>query len=279
MAIRHTKAGNEFKITDYYSKSMPKEEMMKERRRLAKVVNQRMRRMHEQISPITGERYDEWGSVLYVKDYLEREGRELFSENLNHLTEYADLRRELTVLRSFVESGSSTVGQQKRIEKKRVSTFESGRWGGKVDPSGKKTGTGVSIKTAKNKEFYDFLNSNLYRDMVNAGFQSEDIIEIFDAAVIKDHGMHESFVRVQEAMEAAYTEWIKDSQNGLKEFEQMLDLHAFPHENAKQDMQTPVTNTNANTNKNTGANKKKSTSGRRSTRSAGSKRKTKGRRK
>lgn len=224
--IKHTKTGAEFKITDYYSKDMSIEDMQTERRRLAKVVNQRMLRMHRETSAITGERYDEWGSVTYVKDYLEREGRNKFSESKNYTADYSQLRKELTILRSFVESGSSTVGQQKKIEAKRVATFSSGKWGSRYDSKGRKIASGYKLKTAGNKSFYDFLNSSIYKQLSEI-FPSEEIIEMYDSAVVKTGGEYE---KVMEAMEEAYGRFTEESEFGLKDFEAYLGLTPFDRE-------------------------------------------------
>lgn len=190
--------------TDVYS-SISTAELREIRRTLAKRANQRMVRLGRATSEITGEKYDEFGAVTKVKDYLERYGRTRFTESLTGETrEYSAmsrerLQREIVVLQGFLNAKTSSVAGQRRAEEKRVATFTSQGLG----------------RIAKNKEFYDFLNSNSYNALKSsAGLQSEQIQDLYQRA--SDEGM--SAQEIQEAFDEYVSQADRVSVKGLREW-------------------------------------------------------------
>lgn len=146
------------------------------RRKLAKRANQRMVRLERASSNITGERFDSFGAIEQVRYYLGEKKR--FNERANFSDDSNVLRREIAVLQGFLTSQTSTVKGQRELESKRIKTFESGEWG-----SSKYTGQKRrALKFASTKEFYDFFNSSTYRKLLESGFTSEQVIEIYDSA-------------------------------------------------------------------------------------------------
>lgn len=170
--------------TDVYRGSFKITELQRMRRALAKRANQRIVRLERGQSAVTGEKWNTFGAVIDVYKYLndQQEGRKRFKEQENALGDYNQLRREITVLQGFLGRKTSLVSGMMDIEKKRINTFESGKWGTAYRKNGTPT---RPIKFANNKEFYDFLNSETFKGLVASGFTSEQIIEEYDKARVK----------------------------------------------------------------------------------------------
>lgn len=169
-------------------------ELQELRRRLAKRANQRLVRLERATSDVTGESYASYGAADIAYEYLDQRERRRFSENpiWNEdptRTDINDLRREITTLQSFLSAKSSTVAGQREIEKARMNTFERGGWG--------TSGTGAALQFGSNKEFYDFLNSNTYRELSQV-FTSEQIIEIYDKGRAVHNGEHEEAMKIMD---------------------------------------------------------------------------------
>lgn len=162
---------------DPYDKGVTLEELRAIRRQLSKVMNQRMVRLENTKSEITGEAYT-FGSYDKMQEYLTKQGRapikgtdiRRFTEVLNPGMNRRQLKAEIRKLQLFEQHVSSRVAGMKEIERKRIKTFE---------------GAGLDPKTVKNKDFYDFLNSKTYEELLNS-FTSEDIIEEYDKMVRKE---------------------------------------------------------------------------------------------
>ena len=166
---------------DPYAKGVSIEELQRVRRQLAKVMNQRMVRLKNTKSPITGESYD-FGAYDLMEDYLEKQGRNRFSEVLKPRKVTADgpeawskaeLQKEIKKLQRFEEMKSSRISGMHEIEAARIKTL--------TTPDSDKGRVGLSKEVVTNKTFYDFLNSATYEDLVS-DFDSEDIIEEYNKA-------------------------------------------------------------------------------------------------
>ena len=200
---------------DVYSGSYSLDELQRMRRALAKRANQRIVRLERGESAITGEKWNTFGAVTEVYDYLNRqkEGRTRFRESTKALTYTQDIKREITVLQGFLGRKSSLVSGMKEIEKKRLYSFESGKWG----TQWKKTGIpNKPIHFSSNKEFYDFLNSETFKGLVSTGFTSEQIVEMYDSARVRLGEDAEADV-VSNAMAAALEEYRKKGNASLKD--------------------------------------------------------------
>lgn len=170
----------EYLSLDVYRGSYTLTELQNIRRTLAKRANQRIVRLERGKSSITGESWNEFGAVIDVYSYLESSyGKKRFKESAKSLTDKAKLRREITVLQAFIGSKTSTVAGMREIERKRVQSFESGKWGTAFKTSGRRE---RRLKFASTKEFYNFLNSETFIGIVSSGFTSEQIIDIYDSA-------------------------------------------------------------------------------------------------
>lgn len=154
-----------------YSKDVTLEELQKVRRQLAKVMNQRMVRLENTKSPVTGESYT-FGAYDVMRDYLGNRDRNRFSEVLNPKDmSKSDIQKEIRVLQGFEDMKSSRIAGMHEIEKARIKTLTEG------------TGSreGLSKEVVSNKEFYDFLNSSTYEEL-SKSFDSETLIEEYSKA-------------------------------------------------------------------------------------------------
>lgn len=162
---------------DPYGKGVTVEDLRKIRRQLSKVMNQRMVRLEQAKSPVTGEAYT-FGSYDKMQDYLTAQGKapmkgtdiRRFSETLDPGMSRRQLQKEIRALQGFEEHVSSRVAGMKQIERQRIKTM---------------TESGLDPNTARSKDFYDFLNSKTYEELLKS-FTSEDIIEEYDRKARKE---------------------------------------------------------------------------------------------
>ena len=103
-----------------------------------------------------------------VNDYFEYIRR--FSETLDPGMSRRQLQKEIRALQGFEEQVSSRVAGMKQIERQRIKTM---------------TEAGLDPNTARSKDFYDFLNSKTYEELLKS-FTSEDIIEEYDRKARKE---------------------------------------------------------------------------------------------
>lgn len=168
---------------DVYRGSYSLSELQQLRRKLAKRANQRILRLERSKSNITGEKFNTFGAVIDVYHYLG--GRTRFREQYNTISDINSIRREITVLQGFLGRKTSLVSGIREIERKRINTFESGKWGYKY----KKMGVlNNPLHFSSTKEFYDFLNSETFRGLLSSGFTSEQLIDIYDSAKVRLDG-------------------------------------------------------------------------------------------
>lgn len=152
-------------------------ELAATRRKLAKRANQRLLRLERSTSPVTGKAYHA-GAYDIALEYLRETGRgRRFSESINYLkikdeetgeTAYNiyRLKREILELDTFLHSKTSTISGNKAVEKKRIETFTGTDWG-------------LDEATVSSKEFYDFLQSNIYDYYLKNSFTSEQLVDLY----------------------------------------------------------------------------------------------------
>ena len=152
-----------------YAKGVTMEELVKVRRQLAKVMNQRMVRLENTKSSVTGEAYT-FGAYDIMSDYLQERDRNRFSEVLNPkgMTK-EDIQKEIRVLQGFEEMKSSQISGMKSIEKKRIETLKD---------------SGLHEEVVKTKDFYDFLNSSTFKEL-SEHLDSEKLVEEYDKAAAR----------------------------------------------------------------------------------------------
>lgn len=205
---------------DVYRGSYSLDELQRMRRALAKRANQRIVRLERGESKVTGEKWNTFGAVTDVYDYLNRqkEGRTRFRETIKALTDSRSLKQEITVLQGFLGRKTSLVSGMQEIEDKRIATFESGKWGIKWK---KKGIVNRPLHFASNKEFYDFLNSETFKGLVSTGFTSEQLIELYDSARVRLGEDMESDI-VTDAMADALDEYRSKGNASLKDLRKKM---------------------------------------------------------
>lgn len=206
---------------DVYRGTYQLEELQRMRRALAKRANQRIVRLERGESKVTGEKWNTFGAVMDVYDYLDKqkEGRTRFRESKNVLTDFQSLRREITVLQGFLGRKTSLVSGMQEIENKRINTFETGKWGTKWK---KKGIPNRPLHFASNKEFYDFLNSETFKGLVSSGFTSEQLVELYDSARVR-LGEEAEADAVSNAMTAALDEYRSKGNASLKDLRKKMN--------------------------------------------------------
>lgn len=191
--------------TNYNSKAYSVKELQQVRRQMAKTANQRMVRLESHKSAVTGEAYT-WGAHELAQEYLRNKGRRgrkgqlRYNENMTAYKTKAELQAEINELQAFLKARTSRYGEQKKIEKARIEKFESGKWGGAPGEDGERR----KLKFASNKQFFDFLSSDLFKNLASA-FTSEQVIELYDAATEKEKGDSDKVVNM---MQNAYDNFI-----------------------------------------------------------------------
>ena len=148
-----------------YAKGVTMEELVKVRRQLAKVMNQRMVRLENTKSSISGEAYT-FGAYDIMSDYLKERDRNRFSELLNPkgMTK-EDIQKEIRVLQGFEEMKSSRIAGMHQIEQARIKTFTETK--------------GLNIEVVTTKEFYDFLNSTTFKE-ISESIDSDKLVEEYN---------------------------------------------------------------------------------------------------
>lgn len=195
---------------DVYGEEFSTEQLQAIRRRLAKRANNNLRDLARNSSPITGEVYNSYGAAVNALDYLKKRGRRYFSEKEMLTKNRTVLKSEILRLQKFLNAPTSTSKGQREIEEKRVATFE-----GKPHP----------VHFARNKEFYDFLNSDTFHGLVSGGLSSETVLEAYDTARLKAKGDHDATMeKLDDALQAFRS---KAEESNVKNLWQHLDISPF----------------------------------------------------
>lgn len=171
---------------DVYGEQYSTEQLQDIRRKLAKRANNSLRDLSRNSSPITGEAYNSYGAAVDALDYLKARNRRYFSESLTLTENRTALKAEIRRLQYFLTRPSSTSKGQRVIEEKRVETFEK-----------------QGIHFATNKEFYDFLSSDVFHGLSISGLSSETVRDEYDTARVREKGDHDKVVaRMEKALQA-----------------------------------------------------------------------------
>ena len=208
--------------TNYNSKAYSVKELQRVRRQMAKTANQRMVRLESHKSKITGEAFT-WGAHERAQEYLRNKGRRgrkgqlRYNENISAYKTKAELQAEINELQAFLKARTSRYGEQKKIEQARIKKFESGKWGGAPGDDGDRR----QLKFASTKQFFDFLSSDLFKNLAST-FTSEQLIELYDAATEKEKGDSDKVVNM---MQSAYDTFIEsDIMSGELSIREMEEI-------------------------------------------------------
>lgn len=150
---------------DVYGNQYSTAQLQEIRHKLAKRANYSLRDLARNSSPITGEVYNSYGAAVDALDYLKARNRRYFSESLTLTENRTVLKAEIQRLQYFLTRPSHTVKGQRKIEQKRIETFEK-----------------KGIHFANSKEFYQFLNSSTFQSLRKLQYSSEQLIEDYERA-------------------------------------------------------------------------------------------------
>lgn len=193
-----------------YEKGVTVEELQKIHRQLAKVLNQRMVRLENTKSSITGEAYT-FGAYDLMQDYLDRQGKKgdklRFTESLSAGgMSKAELQKEVRKMQRFESFESSRVGGMKAIEARRAKSFTERSEEGQ---------TPISAQTVSSKDFYDFLNSKTYEELSRM-ISSDVLVEEYDRAAQRGVSREKIEAALQEYVEKARKVSIKGIRRKLR---------------------------------------------------------------
>lgn len=193
-----------------YEKGVTVEELQKIHRQLAKVLNQRMVRLENTKSSITGEAYT-FGAYDLMQDYLDRQGKKgdklRFTESLSAGgMSKAELQKEIRKMQRFESFESSRVGGMKAIEARRAKSFTERSEEGQ---------TPISAQTVSSKDFYDFLNSKTYEELSRM-VSSDVLVEEYDRAAQRGVSREKIEAALQEYVEKARKVSIKGIRRKLR---------------------------------------------------------------
>lgn len=193
-----------------YEKGVSLEELQQVHRQLAKVLNQRMVRLENTKSPITGEAYT-FGAYDLMQDYLDRQGKTgdklRFTESLKAGgMSKSDLQKEIRKMQRFESFESSRVGGMKAIEARRAKSFTERSEEGQ---------TPISAQTVSSKDFYDFLNSKTYEELSRM-VSSDVLVEEYDRAAQRGVSREKIEEALQEYVEKARKVSIKGIKRKLR---------------------------------------------------------------
>lgn len=154
---------------DVFRTSHTRTELEARRAQLAKVANSRILSLERAKSNMTSESFYNSTQFDTVKEYISKQtgGKRRFSESKNYKKSDFQLKQEITVLEGFLNMQTSTVGGSRRRESKIQESFRK---------------KGLSDDVTSSSEFWRFLNSETFSNLVSETLDSEDIIDIIDRA-------------------------------------------------------------------------------------------------
>lgn len=154
---------------DVFHTSHTRTELEARRAQLAKVANSRILSLERAKSAMTSESFYKSTQFDTVKEYIANQtgGKRRFSESKNYKKTDFQLKQEITVLEGFLNMQTSTVGGSRRRESKIQESFRE---------------KGLSDDVTSSSEFWRFLNSETFSNLVSETLDSEDIIDIIDRA-------------------------------------------------------------------------------------------------
>ena len=178
-------------------------DLAKMRAKLAKRVNQQLRRLEKSKSPVSGKAYKA-GAYDIATEYLRETGRKRFSESPNYYSKIGEdgerdyslykLKREILELDRITNMKSFTITGNREIEKERIETF--------VDEHG------LSEDVASDGSFYDYLNSTSYDYIIKSQLSSETLINTFDT--------YRDANKTGEEIQAAIDEAVREHKEAMK---------------------------------------------------------------
>lgn len=179
-------------------------DLAKMRAKMARRVNQQLRRLEKSKSIVSGKAYKA-GAYDEATEYLRGQGKRRFSESPNYYktkdsetgeTAYNvyKLKTEILELDRLINMKSFTITGNREIEKNRIDTFVNEH--------------GVSEAVAADDAFYDYLNSASYDYILKSQLSSETLVNIYD----EYRDVNKSSEDIQSAIDKA----VRDHKEAMK---------------------------------------------------------------
>lgn len=170
---------------------------MNEYEKLARRANARLRRLEKAGRAFWA--YDS-ATVYTQKAY----GKNRFPQSPRNMSERAK-RRNLREIQRFLGLQTSTVSGSKKVDDMIVDTFRSADHG---------------FQVIDRREFFNFLNSAVYKDIANHTMDSERLIEFYDR-MSSEQGASLDYIK--EALE----EWQKSESEGVEDLYNKYGMSIF----------------------------------------------------
>ena len=159
---------------DLRRKDVDIEEVRSIRRKLAKRANQRLRVLEK--NKLTKNAY------RVVTRYTQQtRGKDRFSEAKMVKADMGYLKQEILELERFLNSVTSTLTGYKKLEQQRLKVFRD-----------------YGLKVKDTQEFFDFLDSEIYKQLANKAISSDILQEFYDTVKSKKDAKKEE---IQKALE------------------------------------------------------------------------------
>lgn len=160
---------------DLRRKDVDIEEVRSIRRKLAKRANQRLRVLEE--NKLTKNAYR-----VATRYTQQTRGKDRFSEAKKMVkADMGYLKQEILELERFLNSVTSTLTGYKKLEQQRLKVFRD-----------------YGLKVKDTQEFFDFLDSEIYKQLANKAISSDILQEFYDTAKSKKDAKKEE---IQKALE------------------------------------------------------------------------------
>lgn len=159
---------------DLRRKDVDIEEVRSIRRKLAKRANQRLRVLEK--NKLTKNAYR-----VATRYTQQTRGKDRFSEAKMVKADMGYLKQEILELERFLNSVTSTLTGYKKLKQQRLKVFRD-----------------YGLKVKDTQEFFDFLDSEIYKQLANKAISSDILQEFYDTAKSKKDAKKEE---IQKALE------------------------------------------------------------------------------
>ena len=159
---------------DLRRKDVDIEEVRSIRRKLAKRANQRLRVLEK--NKLTKNAYR-----VATRYTQQTRGKDRFSEAKMVKADMGYLKQEILELERFLNSVTSTLTGYKKLEQQRLKVFRD-----------------YGLKVKDTQEFFDFLDSEIYKQLANKAISSDILQEFYDTVKSKKDAKKEE---IQKALE------------------------------------------------------------------------------
>lgn len=189
------------------------EEMLDWRAQLGREANRRLKRLEGARSKVTGESLT-YGAYRAAAEMLKMDTPRFREDKIG--VNYNQVRAEILKAQSFLNMKTSTITGATEVERKRIATFRSGKYGSKAH------GGLTGVQNAGSKDFYDFLNSGLLDKKLYNFLSSDTIVDLYARGIEEGRTSEE----IVEIMQEAFEEYrVKTAPASIKDLSKRLGVN------------------------------------------------------